>query len=109
MTGKPLSRAIVWDNSRTCDIVTHYSHLLKMQGVEVDGRVHSRADSAQALKELTGLPLSTYFSAIKLRWMIDNWEDVHKAHEADNLVFGTIESWIAYTELARWRKCKPAH
>lgn len=44
----------------------------------------------------TGLPLSTYFSAIKLRWMIDNWEDVRKAHEADDLAFGTIESWIAY-------------
>ena len=47
----------------------------------------------------TGLPLSTYFSAIKLRWMIDNWEDVHKAHEADDLAFGTIESWIAYVSL----------
>jgi glycerol kinase len=44
----------------------------------------------------TGLPLSTYFSAIKLRWMIDNYPDVHKAHEADDLLFGTVESWVAY-------------
>jgi hypothetical protein len=87
--------------------------------------VRSGADGALALKELsvssppelcrpevplilltwafclrrTGLPLSTYFSAIKLRWMIDNWEDVHKAHETDDLAFGTIESWIAYVSL----------
>jgi hypothetical protein len=47
----------------------------------------------------TGLPLSTYFSAIKLRWMIDNWEDVRRAHEADDLAFGTVESWIAYVSL----------
>jgi len=31
--------------------------------------------------------------------MIDNWEDVRKAHEADDLAFGTIESWIAYVSL----------
>jgi len=31
--------------------------------------------------------------------MIDNWEDVRKAHEADDLAFGTIESWIAYVRL----------
>jgi hypothetical protein len=47
----------------------------------------------------TGLPLSTYFSAIKLRWVIDNWEHFRKAHEADDLAFGTIESWIPYVGL----------
>ena len=31
--------------------------------------------------------------------MIDNWEDVRKAHEADDLAFGTVESWIAYVSL----------
>ena len=31
--------------------------------------------------------------------MIDNWEDVHKVHEADDLAFGTVESWVAYVSL----------
>lgn len=44
----------------------------------------------------TGLPLSTYFSAIKLRWMIDHYPDVAKAHDTDDLLFGTVESWVAY-------------
>jgi glycerol kinase len=44
----------------------------------------------------TGLPLSTYFSAVKLRWMIDNYPDVAKAHNSDDLLFGTVESWVAY-------------
>jgi hypothetical protein len=44
----------------------------------------------------TGLPLSTYFSAIKLRWMIDNDPQVAAAHDADDLLFGTVESWVVY-------------
>ena len=44
----------------------------------------------------TGLPISTYFSAIKLRWMIDHYPEVAQAHESDDLLFGTVESWIGY-------------
>lgn len=44
----------------------------------------------------SGLTISTYFSAIKLRWMIDHHESVGKAHEEDDLLFGTVESWIVY-------------
>lgn len=44
----------------------------------------------------TGLKLSTYFSGVKLRWLIDNHEAVRKAHEEDDLLFGTVESWIVY-------------
>ncbi|KAI0279962.1 glycerol kinase [Russula aff. rugulosa BPL654] len=98
-TGKPLSRAIVWDDSRTRGVVAHYEHLLNAQGIMVNGQLRSGADGAEGLKELTGLPLSTYFSVIKLRWMIDNWEDIRRAHEADDLAFGTVESWIAYNLL----------
>ncbi len=47
----------------------------------------------------TGLPLSTYFSAIKLRWMLDHIPEVAQAHEADELHFGTVESWLIYVGL----------
>jgi glycerol kinase len=49
-----------------------------------------------AIKSMTGLPISTYFSAIKLRWMIHHHDAVEKAHEADELMFGTVDSWICY-------------
>ncbi|KAF8256348.1 glycerol kinase [Lactarius quietus] len=98
-TGKPLARAIVWDDSRTRGIVKHFENLLESQGIEIDGKVRRGKDGALGIKELTGLPLSTYFSAIKLRWMLDHWEDVRKAHEEDDLAFGTVESWIAYNLL----------
>ncbi|KAI0264288.1 hypothetical protein BGY98DRAFT_1070435, partial [Russula aff. rugulosa BPL654] len=65
----------------------------------VNGQMGSGADSTEGVKELTGLPLSAYFSVIKLRWMVDNWEDVRRAHEADDLAFGTVESWNAYVSL----------
>lgn len=44
----------------------------------------------------TGIPLSTYFSAIKLRWMIDHHKEVHDAHESDDLMFGTVDTWLVY-------------
>jgi glycerol kinase len=44
----------------------------------------------------TGIPLSTYFSAIKLRWMIDHHSEVHQAHEEDDLMFGTVDTWLVY-------------
>jgi glycerol kinase len=44
----------------------------------------------------SGLPLSTYFPAIKLRWMLDYYPEVSMAHESDDLLFGTVESWILY-------------
>ncbi len=54
---------------------------------------------AEIVAKRSGLPISTYFSAIKLRWMITHHENVRKAHEEDDLMFGTVESWIVYVRL----------
>jgi glycerol kinase len=56
-TGKPLSRAIVWDDSRTRGVVAHYAHLLKTQGLGDNGQVRSGVDGAEALKERLGISL----------------------------------------------------
>ncbi|TFY80363.1 hypothetical protein EWM64_g3649 [Hericium alpestre] len=96
-TGKPLCRAIVWDDARTRSVVSTFQRKLKTTGIEVKHGIWRNGEAGvNALKELTGLPLSTYFSAIKLRWMIDHWEQVRKAHDEDDLLFGTVDSWIAY-------------
>lgn len=44
----------------------------------------------------TGLPLSTYFSAVKLRWLLDNVEEIKKAVEDGRALFGTIDSWLIW-------------
>ncbi|KAF8074908.1 glycerol kinase [Lyophyllum atratum] len=99
-TGKPLCRAIVWTDSRTKNTVAHYEQKLKTTGIQVkQGEWATGEDGIEALRSITGLPLSTYFSAIKLRWMIDNHPHVAEAHEADDLLFGTVESWVAYNLL----------
>ncbi|KAG0699900.1 hypothetical protein DFH29DRAFT_808338 [Suillus ampliporus] len=96
-TGKPLCKAIVWTDSRTKNTVAHFEHLLATTGLEVEpGQFKSGEDGIEALRDITGLKLSTYFSGIKLRWMIDNHSEVQKAHDEDDLLFGTIESWVVY-------------
>ncbi|KAF8637580.1 hypothetical protein AX17_002649 [Amanita inopinata Kibby_2008] len=99
-TGKPLCKAIVWDDSRTKNTVVHFENKLKEIGIQVSPGVWKKGtEGVDALREITGLPLSTYFSAIKLRWMIDHYPEVAKAHESDDLLFGTVESWVAYNLL----------
>ena len=79
-TGEPLTNALVWSDTRTASIVQHY-------------RLHNREDK---IRQISGLPLSTYFSAVKLRWLIDNIPEVSKALDEQRLAFGTIDSWIMY-------------
>lgn len=44
----------------------------------------------------TGLPLSTYFSAVKLRWLLDNVEEIRQAVDDGRAMFGTIDSWLIW-------------
>ena len=79
-TGKPLYNAIVWSDARTVKTV---ETLKKRIGAD---RVH----------ETCGLPLSTYFAAVKLTWLLEHVDAVKKAREAGDLCFGTIDSWVLY-------------
>ena len=77
-TLKPLARAIVWQDRRTAG----FCRELRDAGHEAD--IHRR----------TGLLLDPYFSATKMRWLIDNVPAVGEAKTAGTLAFGTIESWL---------------
>uniref|UniRef100_A0AAQ5YGP0 glycerol kinase n=1 Tax=Amphiprion ocellaris TaxID=80972 RepID=A0AAQ5YGP0_AMPOC len=48
------------------------------------------------LKHKTGLPISTYFSAVKLRWLMDNVKEVHEAVVSHRAMFGTVDSWLIW-------------
>uniref|UniRef100_A0A7N6AKR6 Probable glycerol kinase n=1 Tax=Anabas testudineus TaxID=64144 RepID=A0A7N6AKR6_ANATE len=48
------------------------------------------------LKHKTGLPISTYFSAVKLRWLMDNVDKVHEAVVSHRAMFGTVDSWLIW-------------
>ncbi|KAL1407183.1 Glycerol kinase [Vanrija albida] len=81
-TGLPLYNAIAWPDTRNT------------------GTVHELASRSplgtEALKAKTGLPLSTYFSGTKVKWLLDNVPEVRTAHDTDDLMFGTVETWILW-------------
>ena len=79
-TGKPLGNAIVWQDRRTAD----YCRQLVEDGH--GGRI----------QELTGLVIDAYFSASKLKWMLDHFPGARKRAEAGELAFGTIDSWLVW-------------
>lgn len=58
----------------------------------------ARNQDPEYLKPLCGLPISTYFSAVKLRWLLDNVKDVQEAVEDGRCLFGTIDSWIIWVK-----------
>jgi len=79
-TGEPLARAIVWQDRRTADFCDD----LREAGHE------------EAVREATGLLLDPYFSATKMRWLLDHQPAVAEAAGAGRLAFGTVESWLTF-------------
>lgn len=79
-TGKPIYNAIVWQCRRTSD----YCDTLKASGIE------------SKIKSKTGLIIDSYFSATKLRWILENVEGAREEAEKGNLLFGTVETWLIW-------------
>ncbi|MDE5976059.1 MAG: glycerol kinase GlpK [Muribaculaceae bacterium] len=77
-TGEPIYNAIVWQDRRTSE----YCDSLREQGV------------ADMIKEKTGLIIDAYFSATKIRWILENVPGAREKAEAGKLRFGTIDSWL---------------
>src|SRR5918997_1688655 len=76
-TGEPVFNAIVWQDTRT------------------DAIVRELGDPDQ-LREATGLPLSTYFSGPKVKWILDNVDGARERAEAGELLFGTMDTWVLW-------------
>ncbi|MFN2147853.1 MAG: glycerol kinase GlpK [Anaerolineales bacterium] len=79
-TGKPLANALVWQDTRTKAICDE----LAAEG------------GGDRFRDRTGLPLATYFSGPKLRWLLENVEGLRSAGESGRALFGTIDSWLIW-------------
>ncbi len=79
-TGRPICNAIVWQDRRTAD----YCDRLKAEG------------RSRMILEKTGLITDAYFSATKIKWILDNIKGARKQAEAGELAFGTIDTWIVW-------------
>ena len=53
------------------------------------------------LQDICGLPITTYFSAVKLRWLLDNCPKVAQAAAEGRCLFGTVDSWLIWVSMAR--------
>ena len=79
-TGEPVCHAIVWQCRRTSE----YCDALKAQGL------------TDKIREKTGLVIDAYFSATKLKWILDNVPGVRARAERGDLLFGTVETWLIW-------------
>ena len=78
--GKPIYNAIVWQDRRT------YNYCNKLK----------KAKKNQKIQNITGLELDPYFSATKIKWILENIQDAKKYIKKNNLIFGTIDTWILW-------------
>jgi len=78
-TGRPIANAIVWQDTRTQDLVDEVA-----------------AGDPERFRAQTGLPLASYFSASKVRWLLDVIPDAQGRAERGELAFGTIDSWLLW-------------
>jgi glycerol kinase len=79
-TGQPVYNAIVWQDRRT----SSYCDELKAQGL------------SETIKQKTGLFIDAYFSATKVKWILDNVSGARKQAEDGKLVFGTVDTWLTW-------------
>ncbi|MFH0762237.1 MAG: glycerol kinase GlpK [Bacteroidota bacterium] len=79
-TGKPVYHAIVWQDKRTAPICED----MKRRGLE------------NYVRENTGLVIDSYFSATKIRWILDEVKDCRKRAESGDLLFGTVDTWLIW-------------
>ena len=79
-TGRPVHNAIVWQDTRTDQLC---------QALAMDG-------GQDRFREKVGLPLATYFSGPKIRWLLDNVEGLRAKADKGEVLFGTIDSWLIW-------------
>ena len=79
-TGKPVYNAIVWQCRRTSD----YCEQLKSEGM------------TDYIRKTTGLVIDAYFSATKIKWILDNVEGAREMADQGKLLFGTIDTWLTW-------------
>ena len=81
LSGKPIYPAIIWQDRRTSDLC---NELKKKENLESE------------IRKKTGLLLDPYFSATKIKWILDNVENARKMAENGELCFGTIETYLVW-------------
>ena len=78
-TGRPLHNAIVWQDTRTAEYLSHFS-----------------PEISKAITHKSGLPIAPYFAGSKMHWLIENSSEVKSAIASGTARFGTVDSWLLW-------------
>jgi glycerol kinase len=79
-SGKPLHNALVWQDTRVDQLVAQYS----------------REGGPNRFRAKTGLPLASYFSGLKLQWLLDNVPGARGKAQSGDILFGNIDTWLTW-------------
>lgn len=79
-TGRPIANAVVWQDTRVGSMVAGFA----------------KTGGPDRFRGATGLPLSTYFSGLKIRWLLDHVPDARKQAESGDLLFGNIDTFLVW-------------
>jgi glycerol kinase len=79
-TGEPIANALVWQDTRVADYVSEMA----------------KAGGQDRFRPKTGLPLTTYFSGLKIRWILEHVPNARKMAEAGDIIFGNIDSFLTW-------------
>jgi glycerol kinase len=79
-TGKPVANALVWQDTRVADYVSELA----------------KAGGQDRFRGKTGLPLTTYFSGLKIRWILEHVKGVRELAEAGDVLFGNVDSFLVW-------------
>ncbi len=79
-TGKPVYNAIVWQDTRVAEAVTEFG----------------KRGGQDRFRSQTGLPLSTYFSALKIRWLLENVAGVREKADGGDILFGNVDTFLVW-------------
>jgi glycerol kinase len=79
-TGKPVANALVWQDTRVADYVSELA----------------KAGGQDRFRDKTGLPLTTYFSGLKIRWILENVKGAREMAEAGDVIFGNIDTFLVW-------------
>ncbi|HSZ07634.1 MAG TPA: glycerol kinase GlpK [Steroidobacteraceae bacterium] len=79
-SGKPLHNALVWQDTRVDQLVAHYA----------------KEGGPDRFRAKTGLPLASYFSALKLQWLLNNVPGARARAQSGDLLFGNIDTWLLW-------------
>lgn len=91
-TGEPLHNALVWMDTRTDALVSKFAR----SADQPINQSINQAINKDRFRAQTGLPLTTYFSALKLRWLFDHLPGSQERAEQGEVLFGTMDAWLVW-------------